>query len=149
MAITKTKICASHNTQLKQQLKDYGLKVTPARLDILDVLSHTKKPISIHDLSALLPHLDLATIYRNCENLKNLGILNQVDLQHGHAHYEISNRAHHHHLICRNCGQVADISKCDMTNLEKQALKLSGFATITSHSLEFYGYCKVCQASKM
>lgn len=137
--------CTAHTPLLKEQLREYSLKVTPARLEVLDVLTHTKKPISINDVSSKLCNTDLATLYRTFETLKDLGLVTQVDLQHGHAHYEIATREHHHHLICRKCGKVADISKCDTTTLEKQALKISGFAQISSHSLEFYGICKGCK----
>ena len=136
--------CATHAPLLKEQLREYNLKVTPARLDILDILTHTKKPISIQDLNLKLKNTDLATLYRTLETLKDLGMVTQVDFQHGHAHYELATRGHHHHLICQKCGKVADISKCDTSGLEKQALKIGGFAKINSHSLEFFGVCNSC-----
>jgi len=137
--------CAKHAPLLRKQLRGHNLKVTPARLGILDVLTHTKKPISIQDISLKLKNTDLATLYRTLETLKDLGIVTQVDFQHGHAHYELAARKHHHHLICQKCGKVADISKCDTSGLEKQALKIGGFAKINSHSLEFFGICNACK----
>lgn len=137
--------CTAHTTLLKEQLRENRLKITPARLEILDILTHTKKPISINDISEKLCDTDLATLYRNFETLKGLGIVTQIDLQHGHAHYELASRKHHHHLICQKCGKVADISKCDTKALEKQALKIAGFSKINSHSLEFFGICNACK----
>lgn len=136
--------CQTHTPELKTQLKQLKLKVTPSRMEVLDILTHSKKPISIAGAKELLPQADLVTLYRTFETLENLGAVNQVDLRHGHAHYELSSLKHHHHLICTNCGKLADISKCDTADLDKQALKISDFGQISSHSLEFYGLCKPC-----
>jgi Fe2+ or Zn2+ uptake regulation protein len=137
--------CATHTPLLEEQLREHSLKVTQARLGILDVLTHAKKPISINELSLRLQHIDLATLYRTVETLKDLGIVTQVDFHHGHAHYELATRRHHHHLICQKCGKVVDLSKCDTSGLERQALKIGGFAKINSHSLEFFGICNACK----
>lgn len=139
--------CSAHISMLKDKLRSNSLKITPARLEVLDILTHTKKPISINDISKKLKDTDLATLYRTFETLKELGLATQVDFQHGHAHYELATREHHHHLVCQKCGKVVDISKCDTTTLEKQALKISKFAKINAHSLEFFGICKSCYKS--
>lgn len=144
--LMKTAIpCATHAPLLRKGLRENNLKATPARLEILDVLTHAKKPLSINDVEAKLKGTDLATLYRTFETLKDLSLVNQVDFRHGHAHYELADREHHHHLVCQKCGKVADISKCDTSGLEKQALKISGFASINSHSLEFFGLCSSCK----
>ncbi len=136
--------CSVHIKQLKEILRSNSLKITPTRLEVLDILTHTKKPVSINDLSMQLKDTDLATLYRTFETLKELELVTQVDFQHGHAHYELATRKHHHHLVCQKCGKIVDISKCDTTLLEKQALKIAKFAKISAHSLEFFGICKTC-----
>lgn len=130
----------------KNLLKDAGFRATPARLGLLKLFHQAKKPLSIAGIQHKLPRqsIDLATIYRIINALLEKNIITQVDFQHGHAHYELATREHHHHIICQKCGRVADISKCDTSNIEKQALKIGGFKTITSHSLEFYGLCNSC-----
>jgi Fur family ferric uptake transcriptional regulator len=133
-------------TKYRPLLQKAGLKVTPERLSILDVLNNVKKPTSVKDLKEKLKgkEVDQATIYRNMETLTKGNVIRSVNFQHDHNHYELVNDDHHHHLICENCGKVVDVSKCDTSKIEQQVKKLGNFATINSHALEFFGLCKNC-----
>lgn len=139
------KTCPQHTTESKQQLKTGGLKVTPARLGLLDILKHTKKPLSIKDIAKKMGNgnVDLVTLYRNIESLEKLNIVKQIKLKDSQAYYEIAAGAHHHHLVCTNCGKLADVEIKEI-NLNKTFLKKHGFAKVTDHSLEFFGLCDNC-----
>ena len=128
-------------------LRDNGYKATPARLALLAVLKNADHPLTIQELlKELGGKVNQATIYRSLESLLAVSIVRQVDMQHGHAHYELhSGQAHHHHLICRSCGQTEDVQQCDIMAIEDSVLKKSRtFASIEEHSLEFFGMCKKC-----
>lgn len=133
-------------TELAQLLRTAGFKATTGRIALLALLDKSLKPLSIKDMQAKMKsqELDQATIYRIVHALKNRGVIRQVDFQHSHAHYELSIHGHHHHLICRGCGKVVDLSDCNLKSLEKQILKVSKFANVTGHSLEFFGTCPSC-----
>lgn len=133
-------------TKYRPLLQKVGLKVTPERLSILDVLGRVKTPLSVKDLKEKLKstNIDQATIYRNMESLTKSGVIRLVNFQHDHNHYELANEGHHHHLICEGCGKVVDVSKCDTSKIEQEVKKLGKFATINSHALEFFGLCKSC-----
>lgn len=127
-------------------LKQADLKVTKPRLAILDTLNNAVAPLSAKDVYQKLGsryQIDQATIYRNLGNLVKNKLIRQVNFQHDHNHYELA-ESHHHHAICQSCGKVVDISKCDITTLEKQVKTVSGFANINQHALEFFGLCKKC-----
>jgi Fe2+ or Zn2+ uptake regulation protein len=121
------------------------LKITKPRLLILDTLSKSKTPLSAQGIYGRLTKakIDQATIYRNLQSLTNARIIRLVNFQHDHNHYELANN-HHHHAICESCGKVADISKCDLSQLEKDVKSVSGFSSINQHSLEFFGLCTKC-----
>jgi Fur family ferric uptake transcriptional regulator len=130
-----------------EMLRSAGHKVTPGRVAILEVLQSALKPLSTSDISKRLKNsLDQVTIYRALEALSDSGMVRKVDFQHPHAHYEIVIKDdHHHHLICKTCGAVEDIENLDAEDFEKIALKKSKmFASIRSHSLEFFGVCDKC-----
>jgi Fur family ferric uptake transcriptional regulator len=139
------KACSQHADESKIQLKTGGLKVTTARLNLLDILKHVKKPLSIKQIAHRLEEddIDLVTLYRNIESLQNLGIVKQINLKDRQAYYELSGGEHHHHLVCTNCGRLEDI-KVEEINLNKTFLKNHGFAKVTDHSLEFFGVCNKC-----
>jgi Fur family ferric uptake transcriptional regulator len=140
------KVCAQHLTESKQQLKTGGLKVTSARLDLLDILKHAKKPLSIKEIAKHMGqnNVDLVTLYRNIQSLQKLGAVKQINLKDKQAYYELADGAHHHHIICTSCGRIADIKISEMP-LNKTFLKNHGFAEVTDHSLEFFGICNKCK----
>lgn len=132
---------------LKKLLRKGGYKVTPGRVAILEVLESSGKPLSVAQLMAKLPKkLNPTTVYRALEALAKSGFIRKVHLRHAHTHYElVVGVKHHHHIICERCGIVEDIENCNTQNLEQAALKKSqAFASIRSHSLEFFGICKKC-----
>jgi len=140
-------ICKRHSAESSSQLKKGGLKVTSARLKIMDIFKHSQKPLNIKQIAARLKGLDidLVTLYRNVESLKNLGFIKEVRLKDRQAHYELKTEKHHHHIICQNCGKISDIQNCNIDIADPQFLKAHGFSKITDHSLEFFGICKKCK----
>jgi Fur family ferric uptake transcriptional regulator len=138
---------ASQQTRrLSALLRGAGFKATPHRLAVLALLEKSKKPLSIKKIRDQLRRKDLdqATLYRMVNALEQAGLLRAVDFRHSHAHYELEGgERHHHHIVCQSCGKLADIF-ADTSRLEAQALKMSKFAAITSHSLEFFGLCRAC-----
>lgn len=127
----------------------HRMRATPQRLQLLEYLEKTRKPLSA---SALIEHfkkeVDTATIYRSLKAMTDAGILRRIDFQHGHAHYEPARRDHHH-LICKKCGKVEDVTGCDFKEMQRSVLKKSkNFASVTQHSLEFFGLCKTCARDK-
>jgi Fur family ferric uptake transcriptional regulator len=139
--------CVTHSKTIKQQLKGNKLKATPARLGLLDVFEHVKKPLSVTELAQKLGRLgvDKATLYRNVESLEALGLLKKIHLADRQEYYELAGRHHHHHLVCKICGKVSDVEGCKIISTNKNLLKKSGFAKITDHSLEFFGICNNCK----
>ncbi len=137
--------CKQHATESGQQLKTGGLKITPTRLLLLDILKHAKKPLSIKEIAEALGKggADLVTLYRNIESLKNLGLVKQISLKDRQAYFELAEGRHHHHIICTNCGKLEDVVIPEI-KLNKSFLKKLGFAEVVDHSLEFFGLCAKC-----
>lgn len=128
-------------------LRANGYKATPARLHVLSVLKSADHPLTTQEiLKKLGGKVNQATVYRTLESLLAVSIVRQVDMQHGHAHYELlSGSTHHHHLICRSCGQTEDVPRCGIEAIEASVLQKSKtFANIEDHALEFFGQCKKC-----
>ncbi len=139
-------LCIKHSAANKQQLKSNKLKATPARMEILDILEHSNKPISLEEIVKLMQtkKADYTTVYRNINSLKQLNLVRQVSLNSSQSYYELSQKPHHHHLVCEGCGVVKDIFNCKDLNLSPLNIKQSGFAKINYHSLEFFGLCNKC-----
>jgi Fur family peroxide stress response transcriptional regulator len=125
-------------------LKNAGFRVTTGRVAVLNTLATSPTPVTIKDILKTIAHirLDQATIYRMLEAFREKGLVQMVNMEHDHTHWELA--SHHHHAICEQCGVVIDISKCDLHTLESDIKKMSGFTVIRRHSLEFFGLCAAC-----
>lgn len=136
-------------TDFPASLRKAGYKATPQRLFLLRLLSMAKRPLSPQDIiSKMKKEADPVTVYRILKDLKSAGFVRQIDFQHSHAHYELSDAEDHHHLICSKCGTSEDIEGCDVEDMGKSILRKSKhFGIIQRHSLEFFGICRNCSHS--
>ncbi len=88
----------------------------------------------------IVPSLGLATVYRNIKILKAEGWLAEVELPGGGVRYELAERPHHHHFLCRSCNQAFDVHRCPA---EIEELAPDGFE-VDGHDLILYGRCAAC-----
>jgi len=127
------------------------LKVTQPRLAILDVMISEHGPFTTDELHAKLSSprsnspCDVVTIYRCLAKFENLGLINRCDFGDGSVRYELRNKDHHHHIICRQCKRVEPLAKCPVEDRVIQMPNL-GFKDV-SHRLEFFGVCPECVGS--
>ena len=134
---------------LRERIHAAGFRATPSRLAVAELLEKAHQPIGTPALTeALVPNeLDLATLYRTLNSFEEKGLVRHVAVDQRFASYEwIEDEGHHHHhLVCKTCGLIEEISDCEFETLEKSVLKdAKQFAEISSHSLEFFGICKKC-----
>jgi len=127
-------------------LKDSGFKITSTRLSILEIFNKNDKPISADFIyKKLKEYINEATVYRTLSSFEKSGILRRVDLRKESILYELNND-HHHHIVCTKCGLIEDFK--ENKDIEKILSKIVGgssnFKNIKEHSLELFGFCKVC-----
>jgi Fur family ferric uptake transcriptional regulator len=132
----------------KDELQEVSLKATPARIAVMKYLETTDHPV---DVNSILDYLkqknvdaDPATIFRMMHDFLQKGITKQIQFQEGKARYELSNKNHHHHLICTNCGKVEEVEGDFLKQMEEEIYKDKKFR-VKDHSLEFFGLCEDCQ----
>lgn len=130
-------------------LREAGLRKTKPRLAVLHTLAEASRPVSIKELTGLLPaslHIDTVTLYRMMDSFVKLNVISKVELGRAHAMFELKN-SDHHHIVCQECQRVEDFEDIEHLSLAKRALKHSkNFSRLTGHSFELYGLCKSCAA---
>lgn len=134
--------------QSKETIRNNGLRITPARVAVLNILENSVKPLDIasiiKEVSGRHVDADQATIYRIIENFIQKDLVVRLQLQEKKFYYE-RKKKDHHHAICRHCGAIEDIGRCSMKRAEKKVEAKLGFK-IENHTLEFFGTCRGCQA---
>ena len=126
-------------------LTRHRVRPTAIRLQMLDVLATSPAPLSAADVHSRLGEgrPDLATVYRNLDRFADEAIVRPVRFHDGTRRYEIAQGDHHHHLVCTMCGEVEDLAPCRIEAFTEAAIQRLGFR-VASHSLEFYGTCRIC-----
>lgn len=97
------------------------MRITKHRQEILDVLDHSENDLSASAIHASLPHINLATIYRNLESFVEAGTITKLNFGDNEATYEIQHEPHHH-AICSKCNKVIHFTVNDETLKEEFSL---------------------------
>lgn len=135
---------------IKEILKDNGLKVTDARMAILQEILNASNAITAEELFIIVNEkikINLSTIYRNLKILNEKDIIKKVIEINGEVYFQYNSDEHEHHLICVNCKELIPLESCPLHDLEKQLSEETGYEII-SHSLEFRGLCPKCKNKK-
>jgi Fe2+ or Zn2+ uptake regulation protein len=127
--------------------RQHGLRMTRQRVVILQALCELGGHASAEDVyeQATLHRrdVDLSTVYRTLERLRDLRILSQTDLGRGHAEYEVVTDEPHHHLVCQSCGQVIDVGHSYLATSAEAIRQDFGFEPIFDH-FAIFGWCREC-----
>jgi Fur family ferric uptake transcriptional regulator len=85
-----------------------------------------------------------ATVYRTLAHLSAAGLVREVPLGAGHAHFELAREGdHHEHLICDRCGAVVEVHEPRVEDSLLRVCTAQGFVPST-HTVEVRGLCARC-----
>lgn len=134
---------------VEERLRAAGQRYTGKRRQLVEALRRARRPTPIADLvsGAGLPQ---SSIYRNLAVLERVGAVRRVLTEGGVARFELAEdlTAHHHHLVCRTCGTVEDVTVPE--DLEREVERVlaaearrAGFRGL-GHRLDLVGTCRSC-----
>ncbi|WP_432359142.1 Fur family transcriptional regulator [Sporosarcina sp. UB5] len=139
--------------RIKKQLHGASYKLTPQReATVLVLLENEEDHLSAEDVFLLVkekaPEIGLATVYRTLELLTELKIVDKINFGDGVSRYDLRQEGasrFHHHLICIECGKVAEIQEDLLGDVEKIVESRYGF-NVKDHWLTFHGVCASCKS---
>jgi len=138
----------SNLADISRRLKSQGHRFSAARSFILRALDKSRTPLSATDLQKLFKKhklsADRTTLYRELKLLTKQGIIMDLRLKDGKRWYELARAEHRHHIVCLKCDKINELAGCDPGLVDKTLKRSSDFARIQSHSLVFFGLCKLC-----
>ena len=118
---------------------------------VRQALGETKGFVSAQQLHLLLQNLGssigLATVYRALTDLTESGDADSLQSKDGSVLYRACTPAHHHHLICRDCGKTVEIEAHQVEKWADQVAQSHGF-TQPSHNIDIFGICTACHSVK-
>ena len=124
------------------KLKEAGLKLTPQRLALIEILkgnkNHPSADMIYKELKKKYPMVSLSTVYNILNVLKKIGEIEELAISENKVYYD-PNTEPHHHFLCEKCGQIQDVFQdfqipTDMINIHQ----------VKKHQIYFYGICSNC-----
>ena len=147
---TKTATAPNTREEIDRRLARAGHRWTRGRRSVVDAMHGIAAPLSVPELQAKVgAQVPLSSLYRIISDLVDAKVLIKLEFAEGFARFELDEglAEHHHHLVCTECGAVADLELADLeTVLEgtsKPIKRRTGFQ-VASHRLDFFGLCANC-----
>ena len=133
--------------ELIDKLSKTGCRLTPQRVMVIKILSHSQTHPSVEEIYQLVraefPMTSLGTVYKTVELLREMGEILELGFAHHSSRYDGTNPVPHPHLICIKCETIVDPELNMLDNLAAELSNRTGYQ-IVQHRLDFYGICPDC-----
>ncbi|MDF3299226.1 Fur family transcriptional regulator [Streptomyces tropicalis] len=140
---------ASHTPTTAEELRGAGLRVTAARVALLETVragDHLGVEAIATGVRDRVGHVSLQAVYEALHALTAAGLVRRLEPAGSPARFEGRVGDNHHHLVCRSCGVVADV---DCAVGEAPCLSASddrGFA-VDEAEVIYWGLCAPCSTA--
>ncbi len=115
-----------------------------ALLALLEELDGFRTAQELHGLLGQRgERVGLATVYRGLQHLVEDGGVDVLRGDDGEAAYRRCSTAHHHHLVCRDCGRAVEVSDAPVERWASRVAAEHGFVDV-GHRMELFGTCADC-----
>ena len=135
--------------ELAGALRDGGLRVTAPRLAVLSAVTEGKHMTAEQVALAArerIGAISTQAVYDVLGALTRAGFVRRIEPAGNPARYETRVGDNHHHIVCRGCGEIADV---DCAVGEAPCLTPSqahGFV-LDEAEVTFWGLCPDCQST--
>lgn len=127
-----------------------GQRYTPNRQAVVRILAQADRPLTTAEVVARGEGLPQSSVYRNLSVLETAGVVQRIAGGDEFTRFELAEdlAGHHHHLICTDCGIVADFTvpvpvERKLESALGEAAAAAGF-TAEHHRLDLVGRCSDC-----
>ncbi|MEV5840833.1 Fur family transcriptional regulator [Streptomyces sp. NPDC048179] len=140
---------ASQTPTTAEELRGAGLRVTAARVALLETVRHGDH-LDVEAIASgvreRVGHISLQAVYDALYALTTAGLIRRIEPAGSPARFEGRVGDNHHHLLCRSCGAVVDV---DCAVGEVPCLTASdahGFV-IDEAEVIYWGLCPTCSTA--
>lgn len=140
--------------RFKRVLRDNGLKYTKQREVLLQTLYNNSEHFTPEQLYLYIKerypglNVGIATVYRSLNLLEESGMVTSISFGAQGKKFELANKPHHDHMICRQCGVIVEFEDQIIEKRQLAIAKEHGFK-LTGHIMQLYGVCSECNKQKI
>ncbi len=134
----------------EELLRSRGLRVTRPRLAVLDVLAeggHLEVDEITQRVRERLDSVSTQAVYDVLGALSRAGLSRRIEPAGSPARYEARVGDNHHHVVCRGCGEIADID-CAVGSAPCLDSGVAHGFQVDEAEVTFWGLCPACQARR-
>ncbi|GEN24509.1 transcriptional repressor [Halomonas cupida] len=137
--------------QAEQHCARRGVRFTPIRRRVLELIANTSGGLKAYDLLDLLARDHASarppTVYRALDFLIDQGLVHRIESLNAYVACPCPEHAHRFQLlICRECGHVEELHLDDVNDQLTAQAKALGFQ-VQRQTIELLGLCRKCQAN--
>jgi Fur family ferric uptake transcriptional regulator len=136
--------------EVRQRLHERGLRWTPQRRLLVDVLAQTDGHITGAELvercRAADPLTTPSTVYRTLDVLEDIGLIRHAHGLDGREEFHVRPAREHGHLHCTVCHGAWEIDRDEAAGLVEELERARGFRVDLGH-LSVVGVCRACRGS--
>jgi Fe2+ or Zn2+ uptake regulation protein len=139
--------------ETRKRFKASGLRVTPQRLLVLQILEESRGALDARTIHARGQtrdsNLSLATVYRTLSTLREMGLVESCCLARDHRqnYYEVTGKEEHYHFTCLGCGRIIEVRTPRVEHACREVAEELGLI-LTRANVGFEGYCPACAARR-
>jgi Fur family transcriptional regulator, stress-responsive regulator len=133
---------------IAERIRGAGLRVTAPRVAVLDTL-HAMPHAHVDDLLTAVrttTEVSSQAVYDVLHAFTKAGLVRRIEPAGSSARFEVRVGDNHHHIVCRSCGQVADVDCAVGTAPCLDPSDAQQFL-IDEAEVTFWGLCPKCQTS--
>ena len=132
-----------------ERLRKSGLRLTPQREMVLSVMHQIEGVATAEEIhtrvQALSSAVDISTVYRTLDLLKEFDLVACIDSSEQQHQYELVGvHGPHLHLFCRSCGKIIGVELAEARSLTTYLQEVHGFEAELS-DVTIPGLCGDCQ----
>lgn len=133
----------------KERIRVAGQRVTALRVAILELLqerAHASADQLVGGARERLGSISLQAVYDSLAALGSAGLVRRIEPAGSPALFELRVADNHHHLVCRECGRLADVD-CAVGHAPCLA-PLSDFGYLVDEAeVIYWGVCPSCRGA--
>jgi Fur family ferric uptake transcriptional regulator len=133
-------------------LRKAGLRVTPVRVGVIDVLRKSPAPLDVPQILAKLPpYTDAVTVYRTLNTFTRKRMVHRIRGEDRSWRYALGDMTdqrdehRHPHFVCESCGKVECLKEAEIPRTLIKSLRLDGRYAVSYPEVVLHGTCPRCK----
>ena len=131
-------------------LRSSGLRKTPVRVGVVEVLTKAARPMSVPQILGKLKSVDSVTVYRTLGTFVEKGIVHRIRSEDRSWLYAIgsAHKTHEHkhpHFVCEECGKVECLEQSVIPQDFVKSLGVERDYSVSYPEVVLHGTCPSCK----